>query len=105
MSITTNMGVKQEKLYIVIAFVLLFLLMFGTVFVISKLSIKNEQSFIVQEKQVVNCNSKNDCDDANSCTIDLCESTKCSNTPIVLCYNNDNCCPGQCNSGNDNDCL
>jgi len=99
------MSSKQETLYVVVAFVILFLLMFGTIYFISKLSIKKEQGFIVQEKQVLNCNSKNDCNDKNSCTIDECYNSECSNTQIVLCYNNDNCCPKECDSWNDNDCL
>jgi hypothetical protein len=99
------MVLKQERIYVTFAIALIFLLIFGTVYFISKLSIRNEQGFIVQEKEVINCNYKNYCDDSNFCTIDLCNNAKCSNTQIVLCYNNDNCCPGQCNSGNDNDCL
>lgn len=96
---------KQEKIYVTFGFILLFLLMFGTVYFISKLSIRNEQNFIIQEKEVINCNTKNDCDDGNSCTIDSCQNGKCFNTQIVLCYNNDNCCPSSCTSFNDEDCL
>jgi hypothetical protein len=99
------MKLKKEKVYVTFAFVLAFLLMLGTVFFISKLSITREHGFIIQEKEVLNCSSKNDCNDKDLCTIDLCKDSECSNTQIVLCYNNDNCCPDQCNSGNDNDCL
>lgn len=96
---------KQEKIYLTFGFVLIFLLMFGTVYFISKVSIKNEQNFIIQERETISCNTKNDCDDNNLCTIDSCYEQKCSNTQIILCYNNDNCCPNQCTSSNDNDCL
>jgi hypothetical protein len=99
------MGTRGEKSYIIIAFIIILLLIFGTIFVIGKISIKKEQGFIIQEKEVFNCTSKNDCDDKNLCTIDLCNNEECSNTQITLCYNNDNCCPGKCDAGNDNDCL
>jgi hypothetical protein len=99
------MNLKQERLYIILAFILIFLLIFGTVLVISKLSIKKEQGFVIQEREVVNCTSKDDCNDQNLCTIDLCDNKLCSNTQVTLCYNNDDCCPGKCNPSNDNDCL
>ncbi len=49
-----------------------------------------------------------DCNDNNICTIDFCSdysTPSCRNNPITGCINDDGCCPDNCNSDNDNDCL
>ncbi len=52
------------------------------------------------------CSSSAECNDNNICTIDLCEGIprKCYNTEIVLCADNDDCCPAKCYYENDSDC-
>ncbi|MCD4740121.1 carboxypeptidase-like regulatory domain-containing protein [archaeon] len=56
------------------------------------------------------CWEDSQCDDFNVCTIDTCflpctESAECYNLPIVICTDDDDCCPPGCNSTNDNDCT
>ncbi|MCW1297029.1 MAG: hypothetical protein OH319_05095 [Candidatus Parvarchaeota archaeon] len=56
------------------------------------------------------CTSDLDCVDNNACTLDVCNYpntciASCSNIPITTCANGDGCCPVNCNSLSDNDCL
>ena len=50
------------------------------------------------------------CDDGNACTDDILTGSAancnvaCSNLPIVLCADNDGCCPAGCDGVSDNDC-
>lgn len=58
---------------------------------------------------VITCLSDLDCDDANVCTIDTCQSpgtpeASCTHTMITSCINDDGCCPSGCNVLHDNDC-
>lgn len=52
-----------------------------------------------------------DCDDQNNCTIDQIIGSAancnvvCLHKPIVLCNNEDGCCPAGCDSTVDNDCI
>jgi len=53
------------------------------------------------------CESAEECDDGNECTLDECSSDtlkKCIHTVIDQCKSNDGCCPETCNSASDNDC-
>ena len=90
--------------YVIIAVVIIFVLIFGAVYLISKLKLQENEG-IAPTGGVINCEIDQDCDDQSDCTLDSCESEVCSNTDILLCYNGDNCCPKNCNSANDNDCL
>lgn len=56
------------------------------------------------EENLLQCDSDEVCDDLNNCTIDTCRENFCFNTDVILCYQNDGCCPKGCNSENDNDC-
>ena len=51
------------------------------------------------------CSLSSECFDDNKCTIDFCNYGTCMNTKVVLCYQNDGCCPKGCNPSNDNDCI
>ena len=51
-----------------------------------------------------------DCDDGNACTLNavtgdvgMC-TAQCVAEPIVVCVDDDGCCPGACDASNDNDC-
>lgn len=55
--------------------------------------------------EIISCNVDNDCNDGNSCTINYCKNLECEVAKVVLCYDNDNCCPKGCVLDNDNDCL
>lgn len=52
------------------------------------------------------CLRDSECDDSDSCTVDSCSGTpkKCSNTAVVSCISNDDCCPTGCSYNDDNDC-
>lgn len=55
------------------------------------------------------CSLDTDCDDYNTCTIDVCNdagacNASCSYTPITSCVNDDGCCPSGCVYINDTDC-
>lgn len=65
----------------------------------------NDLPYIEGSNETISCLIDDDCDDGNSCTIDYCAKEKCSNTQVVLCYQNDGCCPKGCLPGNDNDCV
>jgi hypothetical protein len=55
--------------------------------------------------QSVSCYNNDDCNDGDSCTLNYCgDDSFCVNTPVVLCYQNDGCCPKGCTAQNDNDC-
>lgn len=56
----------------------------------------------VQDK----CFTNKNCNDNNSCTIDICSNSPktCSNIKVKNCVNNDNCCPSSCDYATDNDC-
>ncbi len=53
------------------------------------------------------CQTNEDCDDNNPCTIDECDGTPlaCVHHFIPYCKNNDYCCPSKCNETTDNDCV
>jgi len=52
------------------------------------------------------CETNADCNDGNSCTIDVCSSNTCILSPITTCsLSSDSCCPSGCNVTNDNDCT
>ncbi len=60
--------------------------------------------------QTLICNGPNDCKDGNDCTADICSNAgtctaSCSNIAIIVCMDNDNCCPAGCDSTTDNDCC
>ena len=99
---------KIGNSYVIIGVVVIFVLIFGGIFLVSNLKpIKTESESDVEanKREVVSCDVKEDCDDGSECTIDSCIENECLNTEVTLCYNNDGCCPVNCNSGNDNDCL
>lgn len=50
------------------------------------------------------CVSDGDCADEDACTLHYCNVGKCAVTQVVLCYQNDGCCPSGCNIVTDNDC-
>ena len=54
---------------------------------------------------VPECIINSDCNDSDSCTKDICSGGLCSNPQITTCENNDGCCPTNCTSINDNDCV
>ncbi|MGB5810450.1 MAG: CAP domain-containing protein [Polyangiales bacterium] len=51
------------------------------------------------------------CDDQNACTTDAFTGSAgncnvaCSHTNVVVCSNDDGCCPSSCSGANDNDCM
>ena len=53
------------------------------------------------------CNTNNDCDDNNKCTIDTCINAPrvCNHETIFTCTSNDGCCPVGCTLQLDNDCT
>ncbi|MBT4277832.1 alpha/beta hydrolase fold domain-containing protein, partial [Candidatus Falkowbacteria bacterium] len=60
--------------------------------------------------QVPTCSNNSECNDSDSCTTDTCNnpgscSASCSNAQVTNCQDGDGCCPGGCDSGNDNDCA
>lgn len=63
-----------------------------------------EDEWIFSEDVATGCTSSLQCNDANICTTDTCSEGACSHTSIILCTNNDGCCPAGCTSANDNDC-
>lgn len=50
------------------------------------------------------CDEANECDDGDVCTENNCENGHCSYETIILCANEDGCCPSDCTNANDNDC-
>ncbi|MCD6414139.1 MAG: carboxypeptidase regulatory-like domain-containing protein [Candidatus Diapherotrites archaeon] len=56
--------------------------------------------------QLVRCNSTSDCDDGDSCTLDICSGNPraCSHVKVTACSDNDGCCPAGCTYKADDDC-
>ena len=59
--------------------------------------------------QAPTCFNDSDCDDSDSCTTDSCSnpgtcSASCSNLSVG-CIDGDGCCPIECDSASDNDCV
>lgn len=69
----------------------------------SKCNTTNDNDCISEQYQ---CNVSSDCDDNNSCTIDLCNETHkyCLNKAITGCIDADDCCPAGCVYNTDKDC-
>jgi hypothetical protein len=51
------------------------------------------------------CSSDGECDDGDSCTNHSCVNEQCSYETITSCTDDDGCCPSNCTSANDNDCI
>lgn len=105
---------KKANIYIIIGVVVIFVLIFGGVFLFSNLKKmkinsekekENSENLEKQEQVSMNCQVKQDCDDNDACTLESCTQGICTTSEVTLCYNSDGCCPENCNSGNDNDCL
>ncbi len=97
-------------MYILIGVVVLFILVIGGILLVSNFSSVNansqeSQNPETQEEVTMGCEMNEDCDDNDKCTIESCTGKVCIITDVLLCYNNDGCCPNNCNSANDNDCL
>jgi hypothetical protein len=58
---------------------------------------------------VLACENGIDCNDGNSCTIDICTGVGCGATcnheSITICQTGDNCCPAGCTLATDDDCA
>ncbi|MBW2977703.1 hypothetical protein KY331_02555 [Candidatus Woesearchaeota archaeon] len=52
----------------------------------------------------IECKTNEECEDKNTCTLDKCQDYQCINELITTCKKNDDCCPTNCTSSNDNDC-
>jgi len=103
---------KLGNAYVIIGIIVIFVLILGGVFLVLSLKkfdldsdSKESQNFQVKEKIIKSCEANADCKDQDSCVISTCSENMCVNTPVVLCYNSDGCCPENCNPSNDNDCL
>lgn len=101
---------KKANVYVIISVVVIFILILGGFFLFYTLkksheNSKENQNPEIQEKVIMNCEVNEDCKDGNPCIINSCSEKKCVKSEVLLCYNNDGCCPENCNSGNDNDCL
>lgn len=101
---------KKEAIYIFLAIIVLLLIAAGILLFVKMSETENISAGTVQEennsfKEIKYCDSNEDCDDENSCTIEDCREGVCFNVKVLLCYANDGCCPENCNQRNDNDCL
>jgi hypothetical protein len=126
---------KKANVYVVIGVVVLFVLIVGGIILVSGIKnkdfserIQNQNEGVenqsgqqiyenmqgesqeietpeVKEEMTSNCQAKEDCEDNDNCTLESCTGGVCISTEVLLCYNNDGCCPEGCNSRNDNDCL
>lgn len=118
MLIDFKMNNKRGGASIIIGVVIIFLLIFGGIYIALNLNpteveadseILEEEEKIgikkVVEEDLVQCSEDSECEDQDGCTINYCNEGNCRSNPATLCYNNDNCCPAGCNSKNDNDCL
>jgi hypothetical protein len=120
MLIDFKMKNKKAGASIIIGVVIIFLLIFGGVYLVLNINpvkansenteeIPEEEEKIGIEKVIevdlVQCSEDIECEDEDECTINHCNEGICMLNQATLCYNNDNCCPEGCNSKNDNDCL
>jgi uncharacterized protein YpmB len=103
---------KRGNVYLAIGIVVIIILILGGIFLIYNLKKASEDleksktsEREIQEKVILKCEIDQDCEDGNSCTINSCSGKKCIENEVLLCYNNDDCCPYNCDSSNDNDCL
>ncbi len=98
---------KNRKLFFISALFFAIILI-SSIFVFAMGSIifnKEKDNENYQNKsEKISCQNELDCNDDNLCTIDYCSEEKCYNTKVVLCYQNDGCCPESCTPENDNDC-
>ena len=96
---------KKGRLYVVLFTALLFIAIIGFLFAINIPNEgKNPNEEIENQTEEKTCIQDSDCDDGNACTINDCREGKCLEIEVVLCYQNDGCCPENCNQQNDNDC-
>ena len=82
-------------------------LVIGSVFIfaVERNSSRNNGTFYFENsKENLSCVCNDDCDNNQSCTLHYCDGGFCKSTEVVLCYQNDGCCPSGCTSDNDNDC-
>ena len=103
---------KRGNVYVVIVIVIIFILLAGGAFLVYKLKKASEKleksensEGEIQEKVIMKCEVDGDCEDGDACTINSCSGKKCIESEVLLCYNNDGCCPYNCGGSNDNDCL
>jgi hypothetical protein len=97
----------DNKGFFVFAVSLLIFLIVGSVFVfaVGNKRYGFDRIFYVKDNsENVSCNLDADCVDDNLCTLHYCEKGFCRITDVVLCYQNDGCCPKGCKPENDNDC-
>lgn len=105
------MSEEKTSSYIIVGVIVIFILFIAGFLLISTLKIKEikaeeEEINNSQEQDISeNCKVNEDCNDDDACTIESCTGGVCITGDVVLCYNNDGCCPVNCNSANDNDCL
>ncbi len=100
---------KKANSYVIIGVIVLFILLIGGIFLIYNLKpveaeIENNENKS-QKSSDFNCKVDEDCEDGNKCTLETCTGGVCIISDVALCYDNDGCCPKNCNSANDNDCL
>ena len=85
-----------------------FILLIGVIFSVSKISGDVEDRNIEEggKNQTVQktCVHDLDCQDSDACIINSCRDGFCAETNVILCYQNDGCCPQGCTEQNDNDC-
>lgn len=96
----------KKRLYLFSFLIFVFLIGFVFLFATGNIdSYKNSEKNHGEDLEKIQCVNEIDCADNNSCTIDYCsDSGFCENTKVILCYQNDGCCPKGCTSENDNDC-
>lgn len=88
----------------------IFILLIVAVFGFSKISgdVNNDSSEEDSNgdnyENVKTCLEDLDCQDDNDCVINTCRDGFCAETNVLLCYQNDGCCPSGCTPKNDNDC-
>lgn len=91
----------DKKIFLILGLIILGILFFS-IFVFANLN-KNYFNENIKSNYS-SCENDFNCEDGNSCTIDYCHNKECCNTEIVLCYQDDGCCPSGCTAKNDNDC-
>jgi len=94
---------ENRGFFIFAIFVLIFLVV-CSVFVFAVRSRFNNIPYIEDDSENITCTRDEDCIDENLCTLHYCDDGICRTTDVVLCYQNDGCCPSECTPENDNDC-
>jgi hypothetical protein len=102
------MGNKGFLIFLlsILAFLLLAAFVVLTFFAPDNENKSNGNPSVEGNSEGVSCEVNDDCENDDPCVLSYCgRGNVCVDVDVVLCYQNDGCCPKGCTPQNDNDCV